>query len=815
MKGVNRFFLKGVSRLKPAWIIQTGVILFSMVSLIAVGFLYFFKPDTNISNLDDQLKKSTEIYDMDGKLASKITANKMEGIPIEEVPDYVKEAAVAVEDQRFYKHNGVDYKSIMRAFYQNVKAGGIEEGGSTITQQLIKISLLEPDRTYKRKLEEFFLAREIEKKYSKDEILEMYLNKIYFGHGAWGIKNAARIYFDKEVKELTIAESAMLAGIINVPTALDPYNNPEDSLKRRNLVLKRMKDQKLITENQYTEAVEERVTLNKGKNKGDPLKGKYPYYVDHVLTEASKVYNLDLDELLTGGYKIYTSLDRDMQKAMEDVYKDDSNFPKGTSDKMVQSGAVLVDPKTGGIRALVGGRGEHQFMAYNRATQLKRSPGSTMKPLAVYTPALEEGYKITDELKDEKMAFGGYEPSNINDEYQGEVPMYEAAIKSLNVPTVWLLNEVGLSKSLDTLEKFGIPTVKEDRNLSIALGGMQEGVSPLQMAGAYSAFANKGRRMESHAITKIVDANGKEVSEWKEKETKVISNKITEQMNSMLLGVVKYGTGKNAAVEGWEVAGKTGSTQLPIEGMESGVKDQWFVGYTPTLVGAVWAGYDNTDKKNYLTTHSSEGAALIFKAIMEKALKDQNPESFAVEDIGPLIEQHKRTEKWEQRIEYWKGQQEKLKKNIDKWSNGILEGNTNQKESDDNQPAAEENQPAVNSPSAGSQEENEGSVDTGQEADGKQDQPEDTKEQAKPKPETDPKPEPEEKPTDDNAEENPKDEQNDGTKDQPQDDPNDEQNEPDEPSQPNNPQTGDDGEGDGESGSGTDNPDQPDDGDEG
>ena len=240
---------------------------------------------------------------------------------------------------------------------------------------------------------------------------------------------------------------------------------------------------------------------------GDPFRGKFPYYVDQVLDEAINDYGLSQDELLTGGYQIYTELDPVMQTAMEETYQNDALFPKG-KDRLVQSGGVLVDPKTGGIRAIVGGRGEHTFRGYNRASQLKAQPGSSFKPLAVYTPALEKGWKITDMLKDEPMNFGDYQPSNYDHQYAGEVPMYEAVKESKNVSAVWLLNEFGIEKGLDSVKRFGISLDKEDRNLSLALGGLHNGVSPLNMAEAFTVFPNNGVRMKAHVIKKIVDAKG-------------------------------------------------------------------------------------------------------------------------------------------------------------------------------------------------------------------------------------------------------------------------------------------------------------------
>ncbi|MGE7767238.1 transglycosylase domain-containing protein [Peribacillus sp. NPDC096540] len=648
-------------------LVKIGLIIILVMAVFCAGLLFYFKQGADISLLQNQLQQPTGIYDLDGNLASTITANKSEGVAIEEIPDHMKQAVVSIEDHRFYEHHGIDYQAILRALVKNAKAGSIVEGGSTLTQQLVKITMLESNRTLKRKIEEFFLAQEVENEYTKDEILEMYLNRVYFGHGAWGIKKAANIYFSKEVSELTVAEGALLAGVINLPSKLDPYKNLDGAVKRRDLVLSRMAEHGYLTEDEETAAKKDEVTLHQGGQNTDPLKGKYPYFVDHVLSEASSRYGIELEELLTKGYKIYTTLDQTMQQATESVYANDANFPVGTStDELVQSGAILLDPKTGGIKALVGGRGKHQFMGYNRATQLTRSPGSAIKPLVVYTPAVEEGYDITTPLKDEKMSFGEYEPTNLSGIYKGEVPMYEAVMNSLNVPTVWLLNEIGIDKGLDSLKRFGIPYKKDDRNLAIALGGMEKGVSPLQMAGAFSAFANDGKRMESHAIVKIVGIDGKELASWEEKATKVTSKAVVDKMNTMLLGTVEYGTGKNAAVSGYEIAGKTGSTQVPIEGI-SGVKDQWFIGYTPSLVGAVWAGYDTTDEKHYLTTHSSQGSALIFQKIMSQALQNQASQSFKTQDIGPLIAEQQTKEEEVQRNQYWIDKGKQIREGLNKW----------------------------------------------------------------------------------------------------------------------------------------------------
>lgn len=639
---------------------QVLVLSVSTAVLAFLSFFHVYSEGADISALNDDLAQSTVIYDSNGEVASKISALKNEGVKIEEVPDHVKNAVVAIEDHRFYEHDGVDLVGISRAFVQNVKAGSIVEGGSTITQQLTKNALLSTEKTYKRKLEEFFLAREIEKQYSKDEIMQMYLNRIYFGNGSWGIKRAAMGYFGKDVKDLTISEAAMLAGLIKAPSSLDPYKNYEKAEERRDVVLLMMKTHGFIKEEEYKKAVAEKVALN--ENGGDPLRGQYPYYLDHVIDEAIKKYGLTQEEILTGGLQIYTELDVTMQSAVEATYAKDEIFPKGTDKQIVQSGAALIDPKTGGIRALVGGRGEHVFRGYNRATQLKAQPGSTMKPLAVFAPAVEDGWEVTDMLKDEELDFKDYKPENYNGKYNGEVPMYEALKDSLNVPAVWLLNEIGIVKGMDSVKKFGIDLdPQQDRNLGLALGGLSTGVSPVTMAEAYSAFANAGERHESHAITKIVDKEGNTIAEYKGEKSQAISKETAEKITTMLLGVVQEGTGKGAQIPGRELAGKTGSTQVPIEGIK-GTKDQWFVGYTPQLVGAVWVGYDKTDKDHYLTTTSSEGAALVFKDFMAEALKNTKAESFNVPPISKYVEEHKQS----QRAKSVKELEDRVKKEAEK-----------------------------------------------------------------------------------------------------------------------------------------------------
>ncbi|MBS4177529.1 transglycosylase domain-containing protein [Lederbergia citrea] len=656
---------------------QILILLLSLIVLGGLGYFAWLASAANVESLKQGLSQSTVIYDKDGDEASKISANRIEGVAIGNVPDHLKNAIIAIEDHRFMEHKGFDVKGIFRAFFINLTSGKIRAGGSTITQQLTKVALLSPERTYKRKIEEVFLAVEMEKTFTKDEILEMYMNQVYFGSGAWGVQNASRKYFGKDVEQITLSEAAMLAGIINRPSALDPYKNYEAATDRRDIVLGQMEKFGMITKDQYEAAINEHIVLeDKG---GDPLEGKFPYYTDAVINEAINRYGFTQDELLTRGYKIYTQMDQNLQSSLERVFHNDSLFPVSGDGTLAQSGSVLLDPSTGGIRALVGGRGEHTFRSYNRATQLTAQPGSVMKPLAVYTPALEAGYKAQSLLKDEQdLSYDGYQPKNYNHQYLGEVPMYKAIEDSLNVPAVWLLNEIGLEKGVESVKKFGLPIQKEDKNLSLALGGTKSGYSPKQMAEAYAVFANGGQRIESHIITKIVGPTGNIEAAAKPKKTRVTDRKTAEQMTAMLLNVVETGTGRNAKVSGHSIAGKTGSTQLSYADITEGTKDQWFVGYTPNLVGAVWLGYDFTDRTHYLKGKSGDTVVPIFQAVMDGALKYVEPVDFETQSINQKLEEQQKKEERSLKEQFNKFD-EKMLKEAEKWREKLDKGKGNLK----------------------------------------------------------------------------------------------------------------------------------------
>lgn len=591
---------------------------------------------SDVSKLEKPAPQPTIIYDQDGEIASKLSNSSIEGVSLEDISEDMIHAVIATEDQRFYHHHGVNYFAITKAFVTNLFKGDVVAGGSTITQQLAKNVFLSHERTYTRKMKELILTKKIERSYTKDEILERYLNQIYFGEGAWGIQRAAQTYFGKNASDLTLSESAMLAGLIKAPSSLSPIKHFDQSVKRRNIVLTLMEKEGFITEEELKSAKADQIVLDRRKTE-DEYEGNYPYYIDYLIEEAIKKYDLTENEILSGGLHIYTELNPVIQTAAEEVYNSDSLFPESSSDQLIQSGSVFIHPSTGGIQALVGGRGEHTFRGFNHASQLIRQPGSTMKPLAVYTPALEQGYEPFDLLSDQPLTFeGGYQPKNSDHQYRGQTTLFDAVIHSYNIPAVWLLNEIGLEKGIQAVERFGIPLVKEDHSLPLALGGMSKGTSPLLMAQAFATFPNDGVMVEAHSIQKIEDANGEIIAEWQSKATRVTEPEVAQKITYLLNGVVEKGTGKNAKISGIDVAGKTGTTQLPFE-INGGSNDHWFVGYTPELVGAVWLGYDKTDEQHYLLSSSSQTATFLFKEIISASKSEMTETSFDLSLIAGNI----------------------------------------------------------------------------------------------------------------------------------------------------------------------------------
>lgn len=577
------------------------------VILIGSAHLFYLAKTADVSDLKSSLSQMTIIYDKDGDKAGTLYANKGTYVSGDKISDNIKKAVVNTEDKRFYEHRGIDPIGIMRAMVRMVINGGstVGGGGSTLTQQLAKNAYLTQEQTFDRKAKELFLAIEIEKKYSKNDILTMYLNKAYFGNGVWGVEDASERYFGKHASQLSISEAATLAGMLKGPSLYNPVDHYDNAIQRRNTVLQLMYDNKVITADEYNTAKNAGLTLR--NNYKEPTDNyKYPYYFDAIIDEAVDKYGLKEEDIMNNGYKIYTYLDQNYQTQMQKTFNNDALFP----DDNVQAASVAMTPQDGGVAAIVGGRGEHTFRGYNRATMAKRQPGSTMKPL-IYAAMLTEGYSKNTVLKDEPLSY--YKVRNYDNTYQGNVTMYQALIQSLNPPAVEALHKIGLDKGYDIVKKFGIPLVKDDKYYGLALGGLSKGATPIEMANAYTVFANEGKRYPAHFISKIIDTKGKViVDNTDEKAVRVISKSVAEEMTEMMEGVFTEGTAVRAQPVGYKMAGKTGTTEAPITSNKGqGANDQWIIGYTPDVVVATWMGYDKAEQS--LQGESGTNLARVFR----------------------------------------------------------------------------------------------------------------------------------------------------------------------------------------------------------
>ncbi len=577
--------------------------------------------------------QTTFVYDIEGNEITKLHAgeNRTPINSLNEVPEHLQNAFLSIEDARFYDHWGIDFRALARAVVANIRGGFGSQGASTITQQLVRNAMLTHDKEIERKVKEIILAIQVERKYTKKEIFTHYLNWVYFGHGAYGIIAAADTYFGKELSELTLAESATLAGLVQRPNALSPYRNPDESKRRRSLVLNNMVRYNYITQAEADAARAEELTLPGLRPSAHP----FPYFVDYVVDQAEQLldeHGIPRGLLRTGGLRVYTTMDRQVQRAAEAAFANSSNFPapRPNETKQVEGAMAIVNHRTGEIKALVGGRDHVTERGLNRATQGLRQPGSAFKPIASYGPALELGYgpgSVLDDVPVE-FRFGNqvYAPRNLGDQYRGLVTMREALRRSFNVTAVDLLNTIGVNQGFEFSIRLGIPLTEQDRVLGMALGGLTRGVSPLDMATAYGAFANKGVLVENHAIRKITDQNGKVLVEVNPSKRVVMSEETAFLMTDMLRTAVDSGTGTRARIPNRPVAGKTGTTQLPnipeFRGV-SGNRDAWFAGYTPEYSAAVWVGYDRTDRNHYLfQVYGGNHPAMLFRAAMEEALRN-------------------------------------------------------------------------------------------------------------------------------------------------------------------------------------------------
>ena len=566
---------------------------------------------------------SSQIYDCKGRLITTVHAEQNRlPVKLSETPKELQNAFIAAEDIRFYKHHGIDPIGIARALVSNIRhRDATGQGGSTITQQLARNAFLTQEQTLKRKLLEAVLAVEIENKYTKAEILEMYMNQIYFGQGAYGVQTASHVYFGKDVKDLNLAQCAMLAGLPNSPNYYSPFHNLQAAKYRQGVVLDQMAKYGYITQEQADEAKAQDLGLVKPGSNQDNNKVA-SYFVNYVVQQVSDKY--DSSAIYKEGLKIYTTLDLDMQKDAENAVNKD--LPKGTKNAkgitQPQGALLAIETKTGDVKAMVGGRGEDQF---NRATQMYRQPGSAFKPFT-YVTALEKGMSPNMMLDNSAVSFaGGWSPKNYGHTTGGPVTMTEALVKSMNIPTINLANKVGMSNVIKTAEKCGITSLVDsgkysDNNLSASIGGLSKGVSLWDMAQAYSVFANNGQLIKPRVILKIEDRNGNILEDHtgESDAEQVLDANAVARLNVMLQQAVMRGTGRNAYF-GRPLAGKTGTT--------NGAHDAWFVGYTPNMVTAVWIGDDTSTNAGYT---GGTIPAIIFRDFMSQATASQSASSFNI-----------------------------------------------------------------------------------------------------------------------------------------------------------------------------------------
>lgn len=566
---------------------------------------------------------SSQIYDCKGRLITTVHAEQNRlPVKLADTPKDLQNAFIAAEDIRFYKHHGIDPIGIARAVVSNIRhRDATGQGGSTITQQLARNAFLTQEQTLKRKLLEAVLAVEIENKYTKAEILEMYMNQIYFGQGAYGVQTASHVYFGKDVKDLNLAQCAMLAGLPNSPNYYSPFHNLQAAKYRQGVVLDQMAKYGYISQEQADEAKAQDLGLVKPGSNQDNNKVA-SYFVNYVVQQVSDKY--DSSAIYKEGLKIYTTLDLDMQKDAENAVNKD--LPKGTKNAkgitQPQGALLAIETKTGDVKAMVGGRGEDQF---NRATQMYRQPGSAFKPFT-YVTALEKGMSPNMMLDNSAVSFaGGWSPKNYGHTTGGPVTMTEALVKSMNIPTINLANKVGMSNVIKTAEKCGITSLVDsgkysDNNLSASIGGLSKGVSLWDMAQAYSVFANNGQLIKSRVILKIEDRNGNILEDHtgESDAEQVLDANAVARLNVMLQQAVMRGTGRNAYF-GRPLAGKTGTT--------NGAHDAWFVGYTPNMVTAVWIGDDTSTNAGYT---GGTIPATIFRDFMSQATASQSASSFNI-----------------------------------------------------------------------------------------------------------------------------------------------------------------------------------------
>ncbi len=579
---------------------------------VAVAIAAYNVPKIKTSRLP-QHAQTSKIFDSDGNLITNLYVEQNRiNVPLDRISPNIQRAVIATEDQRFYEHEGVDWKAISRALFADIESGKIVEGGSTLTQQFVKNTFVTPEQTFNRKIKEAALAYQIEKQYSKKEILTGYLNTIFFGQSSYGVETASQTYFGKSAADLNLPESALLAGMIRSPNIYSPYTNPDKAKRRRDLVIDLMLKQKKINAAEANTAKETPVQVV-------PIQAnqsKYPYFVDYVKEQIMNdpkfgaTNTQRANTLYRGGLRIYTTIDPRMQAIAEDVAWNTLNRPDDPASSL-----VAIEPKTGYIKAMVGGH-DYQKQKFNLAVQSRRQPGSSFKPFVLAT-AIEEGIPVDKTYNSSGATFkvpGG--TWKVGSHSMGKISLRKATAFSVNGVFARLILEIGAEKVVSVAHKLGI-TSQINAYPAIALGGLNKGVSPLEMASAYSTFANNGLHAQPTSITKITDANGKILKENIPEAEAAIDPVTAYLVDSVLADVIKYGTGRSAGI-GRPAAGKTGTTEH--------YSDAWFVGFTPELSTAVWVGYPQSRRHmtnvHGRTVFGGTFPAEIWQKFMVRALKN-------------------------------------------------------------------------------------------------------------------------------------------------------------------------------------------------
>lgn len=540
-------------------------------------------PDTE--GLDSWVpNQATRIYSSDNKLLARLYVENREFVPITEIPEHLQQATVAIEDARFFNHIGADPKALLRAVVNNIRNKDVYgQGGSTITEQLAKNLFLNQQKTFSRRLQQMMLALKIERRYSKEEILEMYLNEVCYGSGAFGVQAASKLYFHKPACELTLAEAALLAGLPRRPSFYSPFENPDAAKARQELVLHKMVAQGDLTTEEAETAIREKLNIAPRKNLGE-ARIEYPYFTTYAIRELVARYGVDM--IYKGGLAVYTTLNTEVQRAAEEAIHEGL---KDRSNRNVTQGAlVCIKTSDGSLLAIVGGR-SYRESQWNRATQSRRQPGSSFKPY-LYAAAMENGFTPNSVIRDSPVSYPGagghpWRPKNYDGKYRGSITLRRALATSVNVVAVKLMEQVGVDKVIETARRMGISSPL-DPYLPLALGA--SGITLLEHAGAYCAFATGGLRVEPTTILRVLDHTGRPIDSLVPRVQRVLNPQTAEAVRSMLLTAVESGTGRNARIPNYQVAGKTGTT--------SGGKDAWFMGFTPDLTCGIWMGNDHNER---------------------------------------------------------------------------------------------------------------------------------------------------------------------------------------------------------------------------